>query len=108
MSQEDTHTMVHVGTNDSGADEWYCPTCGRRFLMQWPPHYKRVILNPGDETVSHSGGKGGVNMGQAEVTQNDKSPDQSPSDIADETLAPWLQWMDDVDFENLWNSSDSQ
>jgi hypothetical protein len=106
MSQQETHFMIHVVTDPSGADEWYCPTCGRRFLMHWPPHYKRVILDPGDETVSHSGGKGGVTMSSFDVTQNEQTFPASSAEPADEYLAPWLQWMDKVDFDSLWNAPD--
>jgi hypothetical protein len=58
----ESHEMELIATRESGAEEWLCPTCGRRFVMQWPPNFKRVILEEGDEDVIHSGGKGGVQM----------------------------------------------
>jgi hypothetical protein len=50
------HTMVLEKIQPSGEQEWYCPTCGRRFLLQLPPNYKKTILVAGDRTVKHTGG----------------------------------------------------
>ena len=55
-----THTMVLVGPRQPGAEEWFCPACGRRLLMEWPPRYAKLVVEPGDEAVTHVGGKGGV------------------------------------------------
>lgn len=54
------HVMTLVSTAPDGVEEWHCPSCGRRFLMEWPPHYHRVILAAGDETVSHTISKVGL------------------------------------------------
>src|SRR5215211_652332 len=67
MNDQPQHEMVLETAHPSGAEEWYCPTCGRRFMLNWPPEYKKVVLNVGDEFVSHSGGKGGLSMGSIEV-----------------------------------------
>ena len=56
------HAMELVETHADGADEWHCATCNRRFLIYWPPSYKRVILEEGDESAIHSGGKAGVHI----------------------------------------------
>jgi hypothetical protein len=52
----ETHEMRLVATEPSGAEEWFCPMCQRRILMQWPPHYEVVVLERGDDTVAHAGG----------------------------------------------------
>ena len=83
------HTMILQATHESGADEWYCPICGRRFLMQWPPNYKKIILEPGDEYAMHSGGIGGLTI-EASVIEDDPS------------LDPWKQWTEE-NFDRLWN-----
>ena len=57
------HEMILTKVYPSGAEEWFCPECGRRFIMQWPPVYKKVILNLGDENAIHSGGRGGAESG---------------------------------------------
>lgn len=93
------HEMVLRGTDESGAEEWYCPICGRRFLMQWPPAYKKIILEPGDEQAIHSGGKGGLQPFAA------LSDEQVPVGewMDDANLEPWTAWMEQVNFESLWN-----
>lgn len=113
--QPSRHEMVLVSTHETGAEEWYCPTCGRRFLMQWPPEYKKVILECGDENAIHSGGKGGVRMETPQVTQvfdqedDDYLPDPEEQEdeifvpVKDETLLPWLEWMEKAEFERLWD-----
>lgn len=73
MSDQPKHTMRLEKTHESGAQEWYCPTCGRRFLMTWPPNYHKVVLEPGDEYAVHTGGTGGLTMGGVEVDAEDWS-----------------------------------
>ena len=88
------HEMVLEMIHTSGAEEWYCPTCGRRFLMQWPPDYKKVVLEPGDEYAIHSAGKGGVSIQSAQVLEEE-----------DELrLEVWQEWMEKVNFESLWTN----
>lgn len=52
------HKMYLVETKPSGYQEWYCPECGRRFLMQWPPNYEKIVLTPGDFNAVHIGSVG--------------------------------------------------
>lgn len=96
-----THQMVLERTLENGEEEWFCPTCGRRLLFTWPPKYKRVILTPGDEYAVHSGGKGGVGMAPAAVI---KQEEVLP--VMDDRLRIWSDWMDQVDFDNLWREHD--
>ncbi|MEU0187314.1 hypothetical protein ABZ312_40150 [Streptomyces sp. NPDC006207] len=64
----ETHEMRLAETRSSGAEEWYCPVCRRRILLRWPPHYELLILERGDESVAHAGGKGGVSLTGTELT----------------------------------------
>ncbi|MDL4822003.1 hypothetical protein [Actinomadura opuntiae] len=50
-----THHMRMVRAEESGTEEWACPTCGRRMLLRWPPHYSKQIIDPGDERACHIG-----------------------------------------------------
>lgn len=99
--QPQQHEMVLEKTHDSGVEEWYCPTCGRRFLMQWPPEYKKIILEEGDGYAIHSGGKGDISMGPPSVELVSNAVPEVELDS--ESLEPWLVWFDQVDFESLWN-----
>jgi len=83
-------------THPSGAEEWACPTCGRRFLMQWPPAYKKVVLEVGDVSIAHTGGKGGLHMGSVEVIQSDDL-------TLPDGLQPWLKGLKDLDLDGEWD-----
>jgi hypothetical protein len=105
MLENERHTMIRLNKDDAGTEEWFCPTCGRRFLMQWPPNYKRTILEPGDESVTHVGGKGdmgmGLNTAEAEVEQSLPlaSEETFAVPLDDQSLYPWIQWAQAVDLE---------
>jgi hypothetical protein len=72
------HEMILSGTGESGAEEWVCPTCGRRMLLRWPPRYEKLILEHGDEAAIHVGGKGGLRIGEVAV---------APASLAEVPLA---------------------
>ncbi|MBE0699231.1 MAG: hypothetical protein IH586_20100 [Anaerolineaceae bacterium] len=107
MSAQDQHTMVIARELPDGTQEWVCPTCVRRILMQWPPHYKRTVLEIGDENAAHSGGMGGLQMGQANIVspkQEETFPGESldlpvaPAEENDPYLMPWIEWLDAQNF----------
>jgi hypothetical protein len=127
MHDQEHHEMQLVQTHSSGAEEWLCPTCGRRFIMNWPPAYSKIVIEAGDEYAVHSGGKGGLRLGISAVTAADTSiPDDSlfgatqPSELAqdvdgtyspaadandqnetlslpDDLLAPWRNVLGDAE-----------
>jgi hypothetical protein len=99
--EQPQHKIILTGTHPSGAEEWHCPTCGRRFLMQWPPDYKKIILEQGDEFAIHTGGKGDLSMQPPETFSVGES---GISDQAD--LAPWLDWMEKSGFGGLFSDED--
>ncbi|MCB0191009.1 MAG: hypothetical protein KDJ65_03620 [Anaerolineae bacterium] len=69
MHNLEEHHMQLDKVHPSGVEEWFCPTCGRRFLLTWPPDYEKVILNAGDELAIHNGSKGGVRMHRPEMRE---------------------------------------
>jgi hypothetical protein len=92
------HEMVFEKTHLSGVEEWYCPSCGRRFLVQWPPSYKMVVLEPGEKDTRHNLSK--INS-QRGTLQN--VPAEEPEPIEEFRLIPWLEWMEKVDFASRWD-----
>lgn len=52
------HDMELIQIHSSGAEEWCCPICTRRFIIQWPPNYQKIVLEAGDEFAFHSCHKG--------------------------------------------------
>lgn len=120
MLQPEQHQMHLIATHPSGAEEWYCPMCGRRFLLQWPPAYKKIILEPGDEHVVHSGGKGGMEVGAAAVSPQsadllaamrpaDALPAADERESADvpltDELRPWVDWLRKSGLDRHWDNS---
>jgi len=60
--------------------------------MQWPPNFKRVVLEPGDQYAAHTGGKGGLRIGSLQVG------DGKETEPAEElSLGSWEEWLADVD-----------
>lgn len=60
--------MILKGQGNSGAEEWFCPSCGRRMLMRWSPEFDTVLLEHGDDSAVHFGGKGGLRLNDVAVT----------------------------------------
>jgi hypothetical protein len=105
MHEQQQHEMILEKTHPSGAEEWYCPTCGRRVtIITWKP-WKKAVLERGDEYAAHIGSKGGLQTGSLQVTPvDDIAPQEEPDAPVEEArLAPWLAWLEEVDFESLWN-----
>jgi hypothetical protein len=90
------HEMVFEKTHLSGVEEWFCPSCGRRFLVQWPPSYKMVVLEPGEKDTRHNLSKLNSRIG-APATETEE-----PEPIEEFRLMPWLKWMEQVDFASRW------
>lgn len=102
---EQHHQMILEETYESGEENWYCPTCGRRFIVNWEPKFKRTVLEIGDENASHSGGKGGLQMGSMQVAplENSIQEDELEGAAEDPRLTSWEAWLDEMGFENLWD-----
>jgi len=78
------HEMILVETRESGVEEWLCPSCRRRLLMRWPPNYEKLVLDSGDESATHVGGKGGVRVEQLTVEPVDMREPET-------TVRDWLR-----------------
>ena len=97
---EKHHEMIFEKTHSSGVEEWYCPTCGRRFLVQWPPAYKMIVVEAGDKDARHNVSRVNSRVDPRQGTQ------LKASDLIDEfRLVPFLQWMEKVDFDGRWGKS---
>jgi hypothetical protein len=94
MSNQEHHQMQLEKTHPSGAEEWLCPTCGRRFLMQYPPKYKKIVMEAGDEHAAHSGGKGGLQMGPLQMNQDEDH------DLSDELRNALNEALSDIDLDD--------
>ena len=103
--QKAEHDMQLVTTDSTGAEEWYCPACGRRFLLRWPPHYEKVVLEPGDERATHNGSKGGLELGAPKLKPQGSS---EPDDVvlSEELRAALEEALKDIDLDDWPDSTD--
>ncbi len=97
MTEQTPHTMQLIHTYASGAEEWQCSDCERRFVVQWPPRYKRIVLQKGNQDVVHTGGKGGLTLSNVSV---DATPHMPLSDA-------WMQAVNDLDLDD-WHVDDNE
>lgn len=104
MQTPDTHAhaMTLTTTHPSGAQEWECPICGRKFVMQLSPNFKRVILVEGDAYATHTTGTSELRMTAVQIAR----PTAEQNEIAAEQLDVWLDHINDIDFDALPDESD--
>jgi hypothetical protein len=104
--QGESHEMVLEVVHPSGAEEWYCPTCGQRFLLKWPPFYNKIFLETGNLLAAHTGERAatGSDEGASSPTVESFSTDQGESVSEEERrLEPWLKWFEEINFDHLWS-----
>lgn len=103
------HEMIFEKKHPSGADEWFCPTCGRRMLIIWRPKFRRTILSEGEPSITHVGFRiniplvGNLTLPFVEGPSHDY-PDTLELGIDEPRLFPWTHWMEEIGFEDLWNT----
>ncbi len=93
MNEQEQHEMQLEAAYPSGAEEWWCPTCGRRILLRLPPTNEMIVVEPGDQYARHSGSKGGLRIGTVQVAQRDAERDE----VSEESLRPWIKALEDLD-----------
>lgn len=99
------HTMTLINEHE-GTEEWLCSTCGRHLLVSWDPVFKKTVLMEGDPSAKHTGLKknmlaeGKLDIPAALLPNLNPKPVEKRLD--DPRLAPWLTWMDESGFEELW------
>ncbi len=106
MSSSESHEMRLEKVHPSQAEDWFCPTCGRRFLMHWEPECDRLnilVLEAGDEQASHVGSAGGLKVGNLAISADaDDEPTFSP-----ELRAALDEALDDIDFDDWSDETES-
>jgi len=90
MVAQQSHEMRLESVHPSGAEEWLCPECGRRFIAQWEPKFRRVILEHGQDEVAHTGQA--MNTLLAEASDTSSEIDTGLQDV-------WKELLDKLDFD---------
>ena len=98
------HTMTMINEHE-GTEEWLCSVCGRHLLVNWNPKFRRTVLIEGDSSAQHSGSKGTMlTMDKMDVSVDENLPPENQKEQTDDArMIPWLAWMDEIGFENLWS-----
>jgi hypothetical protein len=91
MLSEQSHEMQLETTYPTGAEEWLCPKCGRRFVAQWEPKFRRVILVEGQEKIIHKGQAIGYLL--ENVSDLSSEEDIELQDV-------WKELLDKLDFDS--------
>jgi hypothetical protein len=103
--QRESHEMILDIIHPTGVEEWYCPTCGQRFLLQWPPAYQKVFIEVGNQYASHSGGRMEAEQDQGEAApsgENPASPGDGPNSDDERRLAEWGELLEEIGFDGWW------
>ncbi len=93
MDKLQQHQMTLEMTYPEGVEEWHCPTCGRRLLVQWEPIFKKIVVEPGNEEASHSGATSGATLEILHVEQD--------VEMDEAHVLAWENWLQDVDLSAL-------
>lgn len=109
MQEQEHHAMVIAETYPSGAEEWYCPICGYRFLMQWPPQYKKIIIHAGDPNAIHTGSGNSGQMDSSNEQAHLESLEENEKNYASLMEDVWLEpWLDFVAALNVGAALDAE
>jgi len=92
------HEMILSGPAAGGGEEWVCVMCSRRIVLRWPPRFQIVVLDQGDASAIHAGGKGGVAMGTSEVRRMPVTGE--PSAEVPDAEVHWLR-ENGIDWDGL-------
>ena len=104
MDNRQRHEMILQHNHPSGAQEWYCPTCGQCLLVTQTPRFMTVIRKAGNESALHTlGNYQQSRLGQRMSLDDTAWQEESEMLLEDARLTLWTAWMEAVDFENLWN-----
>jgi hypothetical protein len=95
--------MVLETTYPSGAQEWVCPSCARRFIVQLQPKINVVDLEVGDLYADHVGSTDGFPRIAIEI--RNVEPDEPV--LPDEIITALEEILKDVDFDGLDDSADN-
>lgn len=100
------HEMVLMQIYATGAEEWHCPTCGRRLLMNFHQENQfldLLVLDPGDEQATHAGSKGGLSIHQPVVELVDQD-----SPMPEDLQVALEKFFEGISFEDPPEASDDQ
>lgn len=94
------HQMQLARIHPSGVQEWFCPSCTRRFIMQLQPGFNIVDLEVGDGFVSHTGSTGDIRIGLPQIRAGEEPV------LPEDLLSALEEALKDVDFDDWEDTAD--
>lgn len=96
------HMMTLIKEHE-GTGEWLCSSCGRHLLVSWNPVFNKTVLVEGDQYAEHIRIKKKMQATDQMNATTALLPKPEEEPFEDPRLIPWLEWMDEIGFEDLWN-----
>jgi hypothetical protein len=122
MNDPQRHEMQLKATYSTGVEEWYCPTCGRRLLVNTVPGCEALTLERGDKhvlvwgarigttattkTLLDPGDEQAVHYGSVPADMISPVLEQAEETKLREHTSSWAEWLEDIDFGN-WGEEDA-
>ena len=102
-SYSQRHEMHVEATYPSGAQEWFCPTCARRFIAQLQPEPNIIELEVGDGHADHVGTTDGL----LRIGIRIQSVEPNEPELSDELLNALEEALKNVNFGDWEDTEDS-
>ncbi len=103
MHEQEQHEMQLESISSIGTEEWFCPICERRLLkLNWHPDSRQIVVQVGNENADHSHEGDSLRDDRPSVRQAEEA---GPSAEQERRLGPWLEWMEEVDFDSWWKDN---
>ena len=114
MPEPEQHQVYLETVHPSGAEQWHCPTCGRRLVLKFPPGAETLVLERGDKYALTWGDSTGtvaavkivLEIGDDHALHGAKSretftPVEETANTEDMSL--WQELLETVDFGDWEN-----
>jgi hypothetical protein len=111
MPELEQHQVYLEIVHPSGAEQWRCPTCGRRLVLNFPPGTETLILERGDKYALTWGTSTGtiaavkivLETGDDHALHGGKNREAFAPVEATDDMSLWRELLETVDFGDWEN-----
>lgn len=108
MEEPQQHEMLLEMTYPSGAEQWYCPSCGRRLVLTVPDGSEALAMERGDRYTLVWGSRIGtmattktvLDFGDTDAVHYGGQTVEFLifDDSSEESMSVWIDILKDIDF----------